>query len=109
MICGVGCDIVEIQRFIKNQEQIANRILSEQELIQYFNIPEKRRLEYLAGRFAAKEAIFKSLPKEYPFNTLVIEEKNKKLFCKVEAYFIYLSISHEKEYAIAYATCIEVL
>lgn len=64
MIIGTGIDIVElprIQKIIERQEHaFVQRVLTvrEQEAI-----PEApgRRIEYIAGRFAAKEAISKAL------------------------------------------------
>ncbi|HOO74216.1 MAG TPA: 4'-phosphopantetheinyl transferase superfamily protein, partial [Tepiditoga sp.] len=58
MILGIGCDIVKIDRI---NEEISKKILSSEELKIYLKIDsEKRKKEYLAGRFAAKEAIIKA-------------------------------------------------
>ena len=57
----IGCDIVNIDR-IKDPYKIARRILSEQEYEQFSNYSSNRQKEFLAGRFAAREAIIKALP-----------------------------------------------
>lgn len=63
MILGVGIDLVDIGRMRRNisrfGHRLAERILSESELDGYFRSP--RRANYLAKRFAAKEAFSKAL------------------------------------------------
>ena len=56
VIVGVGIDVVQISRI---ETQIAERVLTEREMVEF----EKRgrKPEYLAGRFALKEAFFKAL------------------------------------------------
>lgn len=65
MIYGVGLDLVEIARImdtVQRQPRFPERILSEQELERYHNYTtERRRIEFLAGRFAVKEAFSKAL------------------------------------------------
>ncbi|MBA4496014.1 holo-ACP synthase [Paenactinomyces guangxiensis] len=61
MIKGIGTDIVEIKRIEEmGIERLARRILTEKER-NLLPERERRRLEYIAGRFAAKEAISKAL------------------------------------------------
>lgn len=55
MIIGVGIDLVEIKRV---SEKLAYRILSSQEMEIW---QKKKSLEFIAGRFALKEAFFKAL------------------------------------------------
>lgn len=55
MITGLGIDIVKISRV---EERLADRILSKKE----WKIWEKnKRKDFLAGRFALKEAFFKAI------------------------------------------------
>ena len=55
MIKGIGIDILEISRV---DEKLAKRIFSEAEM----KLWQKRQTkEFLAGRFALKEAFFKAL------------------------------------------------
>ncbi len=55
MIIGIGIDVVDINRV---NEKLGNRILSSKE----FEIWQKRKnTEFIAGRFALKEAFFKAI------------------------------------------------
>lgn len=62
MIIGIGCDIVEHALTEKlnwlTDIQVQKRIFSHQELELY---SKNKTVKFLAGRFAAKEAILKSL------------------------------------------------
>jgi len=61
MIHSIGCDLVSMER-IKSLEfdRFSKKILSDTELKEYELINhDNRKLSYLAGRFAAKEALFK--------------------------------------------------
>ncbi|MCB2353281.1 holo-ACP synthase [Clostridium estertheticum] len=119
MILGVGTDIVEIRR-IKHAMESNNKFLekiftsTELEYLKSRNL----RAEYVAGRFAAKEAVAKALGTgfmgfdfkdiEVDRTTLgkpvVILKGKAKLIAKKEGqYNIHLSISHGEESAIAYA------
>ena len=63
MILGVGTDIVQVDRFNswkKYSKDQLSRVFSEQELKHAFKDSEYN-LEYLASRFAAKEAFYKAL------------------------------------------------
>lgn len=60
MITGIGTDIAELARFQQmDLDRLATRILTKQEQ-QQIPTSERRKLEFLAGRFAAKEAIAKA-------------------------------------------------
>lgn len=63
MITGIGLDIVELERVAKLDERSDKfrlRILSTRELALYDKLPGHRKIEFLAGRFAAKEAFAKA-------------------------------------------------
>ena len=65
MIIGLGTDIVEISRIRRieeNDNRLSKRILSEEELKYYTTIKsDARKFQYLAGRYAVKEAYSKAL------------------------------------------------
>jgi holo-[acyl-carrier protein] synthase len=65
MINGLGTDIVDIARVdsaaTQHGRRFAKRVLSSRELEAFDEFPEKRKIEFLAGRFAAKEAIAKAI------------------------------------------------
>lgn len=63
MIAGIGLDIVELERIAKldaNSEKFRLRILTSEELKIYEGLTNHRRIEFLAGRFAGKEAYAKA-------------------------------------------------
>jgi holo-[acyl-carrier protein] synthase len=104
VITGIGCDIVAIERFRKDGEKLAQRILTSDEAELYAKLSETRKPEWLAGRFAAKEAIAKALGQDKVITKIsVLSTDEGKPICVIEGYSILVSISHEKEYAIAYA------
>lgn len=117
MIGGTGIDIIEIYRIksamMKNNNFIY-KIFTEKE-IDYF---ERRKFlpEVVAGNFAAKEAIAKALGTGFrKFSLKDIEILRDELGAPVaflhgsskelikEPYKLHVSISHNRENAIAYA------
>ena len=63
MIRGHGIDIEEITsigRAYEKNERFAEKILTAQELTRFSSLKGKRKLEYLAGRWSAKEAFAKA-------------------------------------------------
>lgn len=106
MIIGVGCDIVAINRLKQNQEAMAKRILSKKEYLCYHSFHNERQLEYLAGRFAAKEAIVKAIDKKILLSEIeVLNDDRGKPVCSMDGYVLHVSIAHEKDYATAYVIC----
>jgi len=64
MIVGIGVDVVEIERIdtlIKRQPKAISRFLTLQEQQFLTGKSEARQAEYVAGRYAAKEAGAKAL------------------------------------------------
>ncbi|MGD1821309.1 MAG: holo-ACP synthase [Pleomorphochaeta sp.] len=58
----IGIDIVNIERMSKLNNHAINRLFNKVEVIKANSINnEKVKFEYLAGRFAAKEALAKAL------------------------------------------------
>lgn len=110
MIIGIGLDLVEtnrIERIKERQSRFPERILTEAEQHTYRSLSEKRKTEFLAGRFAAKEAYAKALGtgigKELSFQDIEIssDEKGKPFIVKPASDRIHLSITHTKQYAAA--------
>jgi holo-[acyl-carrier protein] synthase len=119
LIIGIGTDIVDIRRIkkiITSKNKFIEKIFSQEEMecLSSKIICE----EYVAGRFAAKEAVAKALGtgfRNFKFNDIqifnnsfgmpyVILKGNASSFLENKGkYEIFISISHEKEYAIAYA------
>ncbi len=62
MIVGIGTDIVQIERFEKdNLPQLANRILSRNEYNQFQKLPRSQQSRFCAKRYAVKEAFAKAV------------------------------------------------
>lgn len=99
MIIGVGTDIVDIKRI---NLDISKKILTKSEMELFLSLTDIRKPEWLAGRFAAKEAIFKALDIDIPINKIEVLYDGYKPICNILGYKIHISISHEKDYAIAY-------
>ena len=106
MIVGIGCDIVEIKRIKASNEKFYKRVLTPNEQEVFHNMTKQRQIEFLAGRFVAKEAIYKACNALQTISNIeILNDENGKPYCIVEGYTIHISIAHEKEYAIAYAIC----
>lgn len=99
MIKGIGVDIVQISRV---KESIVDKVLSKEEYDLYITMSDIRKKEFLAGRFAIKEALFKAGLKKH-FNLLNIKYNSDGSIYLQDYSNIKISISHEKEYAIGYA------
>lgn len=112
MIIGTGIDIIELARIKKlmdRQPNFIDRILTPPEKERFSSLSAKRKVEFLAGRFAAKEAFSKAngtgIGKELSFQDMTIAstEKGKPYFVapSLQEGKVHLSISHSEQYAIA--------
>lgn len=112
MIKGIGIDLIELNRIdkaIKKNGRFLNRILTVNETAKYESLHKyNRKLEYLAGRFAAKEAFAKATGKgigKLSFQHIeVLSDENGAPKIHVPGYDankVYISITHSKEYAVA--------
>lgn len=105
MVEKIGVDIIENERFrsFLDNESKLRKILSSEELNIYSTIKlEKRKLEYLASRFAAKEALFKAGIKDQ-FKTISIlshEDGSPYVVCSSQN-DIKISLSHSDIMSIA--------
>tara|TARA_B100001123_G_C15289788_1_gene1017048 strand:+ start:1094 stop:1483 length:390 start_codon:yes stop_codon:yes gene_type:complete len=120
-IIGNGVDIIENKRIKKSIKKsgFVNRIFTQNEINQSKRI--KNKVNFFAKRFAAKEAFVKSIGTGFRnninFKDIEIKNNNKgkpllnlskniKFFLKkkfkLKKYNIYLSLSDEKKYSIAY-------
>lgn len=117
MKISVGTDIVEIERIKKaierKEEKFLESIYTDRE-IEYCEARKLQKYQSYAARFAAKEAIYKALSEhidfEYSFKDfeIVNSEKGKpEVSLNFELKYlksIDISLSHCKEYAVAYVT-----
>ena len=106
----IGTDIVEIERIrqacLRNSRFFA-KILTGSELERYTQLGEQRQVEFLAGRFSAKEAYVKALETgigKIRFTDIEIGAKPSGAPCLIKAPIVdgvQLSISHSQAYATA--------
>ena len=99
MVKGIGVDIVDIKRI---ELKIKDKVLSNEEMILFDNMSDIRKKEFLAGRFAIKEALFKAGIKDY-FSSLNIKYNEDNSIYLENYPNVKISISHEREYAIGFA------
>ena len=113
MITGTGVDITEVRRLKqavqKWGDDFLNRIFTELELKHAKNRGTSI-YQHLAGRFAAKEAVFKALGnKDLNWKDVqILNDKDGKPLCvllngKGRKVDVQISISHVKTYAVASA------
>lgn len=118
---GIGTDIVELDRVRRGYERFGEhylaRILSEEERAHFPG--DARAAAWLAGRWAAKEALAKALgtgfsggigPRQLRiFNRedgspyVVFTDDAKDRFEAMGGRSVHLSISHERSFAVAFA------
>jgi holo-[acyl-carrier protein] synthase len=116
MILGTGVDITEVRRLKQAVEKwgdsFLDRVFTKEELR---NAKKRVSLyQHLAGRFAAKEAIFKAMgDNRLSWQDLeILNDKDGRPYCrilnpKVRKAQIHISISHVKNYAVANAVATE--
>lgn len=112
MIEGIGIDIIELDRIaqsVEKNERIIQRILTKNEQAYFYEIhSERRKVEFLAGRFAAKEALAKATGQgigklSFQHIHILPDEKGAPVIEVegLESKRIFLSISHSRDYAVA--------
>ncbi|MFH1128658.1 MAG: holo-ACP synthase [Candidatus Omnitrophota bacterium] len=112
MIIGTGVDITEVRRLRQAIEKWGNdflhRVFTKEELE---NAKTRGSLyQHLAGRFAAKEAVFKALGDKHLNwqDVEILNDKEGKPSCVIlngrgKKINVHISISHIKNYAVANA------
>ena len=119
VIKGIGIDIIRIERIDETLtrwgRQFEERVFTDKEIQRSYCLRKKARLAYLAGRFAAKEAIFKSmgggiswrdieiLAKKSGRPYLANNKRTKEALDKKNIRRVLVSISHDNNYAVAQA------
>lgn len=97
---NVGIDIVKISRFENKDIHFIKRVLTEKELLVYNNLLEEKKAQYLASRWACKEAIFKANKDEHYLSYSILNKDNGEPYVDGHEE-IKISISHDGEYAVA--------
>ena len=103
---SMGVDIVDINKFKKikyqSNKSFYDKIFTPSE-IQYclkFSTPHI----HFSGKFAIKEAVIKSLKMKISLTDIVTDHSNSKPTVKINNYpdyFFIITLSHDKDYAIA--------
>lgn len=106
----IGIDIVEFEEIKERlSDRFVDRILSDQELVKYHQIKNtERKISFLAGRFAAKEAytkVYKRFEEPLNFKDVVILNDEFGAPYIISKYrpedYVSVSISHSRNYAVA--------
>ncbi len=103
---NIGCDIVEIARVRKALARTKGfpNFLTDKEERLFATVGKARQAEWLAGRFAAKEAVIKAMHGGKELTLLQVEILSDEVgapVCSLKG--VQVSIAHEREYAIAFA------
>lgn len=110
MIVGHGIDIEElasIQNAVEKRKGFAQRVLTDKEMERFTNLKGRRQIEYLAGRWSAKEAFSKALGTgigKLGFQDLEVlnNERGAPYFSKSPfSGKVWLSISHTDQFVTA--------
>ena len=110
MIVGHGIDIEElasIQNAVEKREGFARRVLTDKEMERFTNLKGRRQIEYLAGRWSAKEAFSKAMGTgigKLGFQDLEVlnNERGAPYFSKSPfSGKVWLSISHTDQFVTA--------
>lgn len=110
MIFGIGVDLVElsrIKRMYQRNPRIAEKILTENELSKLSSLGDRRKIEYLGGRFASKEAFSKAvgtgIGKVGLRDIEILNDSQGKPYIASSPFDgrCFISISHTENYAIS--------
>ena len=110
MIVGHGIDIealASIQNAVEKREGFARRVLTDKEIERFASLKGRRQIEYLAGRWSAKEAFSKAMGTgigKLGFQDLEVlnNERGAPYFSKSPfSGKVWLSISHTDQFVTA--------
>ncbi|MCA0173760.1 holo-ACP synthase [Bacillus sp. RAR_GA_16] len=110
MIVGTGIDMIELDRIkkaVQRNGSFPKRILTESELSTFHLLKGQRSIEFLAGRFAAKEAYAKARGTgigSLSWQDICVQKSAEGapyIESKVKDERVHVSISHTKQHAIA--------
>lgn len=97
----IGIDIIDIERLKKQKKSFFNKVFTDKELKE---TNENNFYAKLAGKWAAKEALYKAGLRLANKEIEILSIENKPvLFVDNKKQNCFISISHEKDYAVAVA------
>lgn len=101
---NMGIDIVSISRISLEDSFIGHILSSAERALYQAKESDTSRREFLAGRWAAKEAFIKMKEKPISYNEIsVLNKDNGAPYILYDGREYKCSISHEKDYAVALA------
>lgn len=114
MIKGIGIDLVEldrIEKLLERNDRFLKRVLTNKEIELYQQLPtKKRKIEFVAGRYAAKEAFSKAAGTgigKLSFQDMeVLSAENGAPIIRANGFEhanLHISITHSEAYAAAQA------
>ena len=111
-ISNIGTDVVDINRFRKKDynenKKFYEKIFTKSEI--EYCLSFKNNSEHFAGKFAIKEAVKKSIKEKISLKEIVTNHNNSKpnitLKNKLNYRFL-VSVSHERDFAIAMVIAID--
>ncbi len=115
MVLGIGTDIIEIDRIEKAVDRwgglFLRHVFNEEEI--KYALQYKSPGPHLAGRFAAKEAVYKAIGNNRHLrwkDIKILNDADGKPYCvlnSLDSKKILISISHTRVYAVASAILTE--
>ena len=104
---GIGIDLSDIEKFknkqFENNKTFYKKIFLDKEII--YCLKFKNYYEKLAGKFALKEALIKSIHKKIDFSQIETSYLDSKptitILNSKENYHFLVSLSHENNFAVA--------
>ena len=120
MIFGIGTDIVDVKRIkkMKSIDSFAKKILGDDEYLKFSKLSESKKIFFIAKQFAGKEAFAKAIGTgisgDVNFKTIEIlrndegkpmfkfAEKTQLLIDNLGIVHSHVSLSDEKDYALAF-------
>ncbi len=110
MIKGIGTDIVSKERI--ESSNVESKFLNLDEKMILGTLEGEARIDFISGRWAAKESIIKASNKEIKYSEIsILKEDNGAPLVLINGKRdenIKVSISHEKDYTVAFSVITKV-
>ncbi|MDE5617548.1 MAG: 4'-phosphopantetheinyl transferase superfamily protein [Ureaplasma sp.] len=101
---GIGIDVVDLTRDEFKTSNFFERYMTPEE---YQIVRDNKQItpHYYAGIWSLKEAIIKATNHQFNIQDISIKFTNEAPICNLPGYKLFLSISYEKQIAVAVAIC----
>ncbi len=101
---GIGIDVVDLTRSEFETPGFFQRYMTPKEY-EIFSSNKNISSQYYAGIWSLKEAIIKATNHKFNIQDISIEFTSEAPICHLPGYELFLSISYEKQIAVAIAIC----